>query len=315
MTSVRRRLLSHAAVLVLVAVGAAQAADAATSAPTAGKRNVPSAQVSIATLNTAATISTDRAVADITRLASTGADVITLQEMANPDRRKRVVAALVNCSMCEFEAHMPAGAVPGSTPILYRWDRFRLEGSGTTQVSEATYVGPRGAGPSTLNAKFVNWVHLRERATGLHLYVLNNHAVPTVQGPGGGPNRSHPKRLALYRQHMQGLRDLIGPMKASGAAVFVTGDLNVNFRKDKVVRPPMFPYMSLGALGLRASFDTLGEPPIGTHVLPNGSSMRLIDYVYSLQHPRVTPVAQGILRGYASDHRPVKVEFDLTAAP
>jgi endonuclease/exonuclease/phosphatase family metal-dependent hydrolase len=312
MTSVRRRLVAHAAVLAIVAAGAAQAAVAATSSPVAGKRDVPSARVSIASYNTASTLKTDTAVADITRLAGTGADVITLQEMANPDRRKRVVAALVDCSMCQYEKYIPPGAVPGSTPILYRWDRFRLEGSGTTQVTERTFVGAKGAGPSTLNAKFVNWVHLRERATGLHLYVLNNHAVPTVQGPSGGPNRRQPKRVELYRKHMQGLRDLIAPMKATGAAVFVTGDLNVNFRKDRVVKSRAFPFVTLGALGLRASFDTLGEPASGTHVLPGGHSSRLIDYVYSLQHGSVTPVSQAILRGYASDHRPVKVEFDLS---
>ena len=314
MTSARRRLLSYAAALALVAMGATQAADAATSAPRTGSGDMPAAQVSIATFNTSAMLSTGRAVADVKRLAATGVDIIALQEMANPDRRKQVVAALVDCSMCEYESYMPPSAVPGSTPILYRWDRFRLEGTGTTQVSEPTYVGARGAGPATLNAKFVNWVHLRERATGRHLYVVNNHAVPTVQGPDGGPNKSQPKRLELYRKHMEGLRQLIAPMKASGAAVFVTGDLNVNFRRDRLVQSPMFPFATMRALGLQASFEALGEPSTGTHVLPGGSSMRLIDYVYSLRHGAVSPVSQQILRGYSSDHRPVRVVYELSPA-
>jgi endonuclease/exonuclease/phosphatase (EEP) superfamily protein YafD len=138
--------------------------------------------------------------------------------------------------------------------------------------------------------------------------------VPTVQAPDGGPNKRQPKRLELYRKHMNGLRELIAPMKASGAAVFVTGDLNVNFRKDRVVQTPFFPFATMRALGLRASFESLGEPSTGTHVLPNGSSMRLIDYVFSLQHPGVTPVSQEILRGYSSDHRPVRVVYELTPA-
>lgn len=313
MRSVRRRLVARAAVLALVALGAAQAADAATTSPAAGRRAVPAAQVSIVTYNTAATLSTERAVADVVKLASTDPDVITLQEMANPERRRQVVAALVNCSMCEYEYYAPAGATPGSTPILFRWDRFRLVSSGTTQVSEATYVGSRGAGPATLNAKHVNWVQLRERATGLGLYVLNNHAVPSVQGPGGGPDTTSPKRLELYRQHMHGLTELIKPMKATGAAIFVTGDLNVNFRRDRVVKTSFFPFAAMAPLGIRASFDYLGEPALGTHVGKSGAGTRLIDYVYSLQHPAVSPARQTILKDYASDHRPLQVAYDLSS--
>jgi endonuclease/exonuclease/phosphatase (EEP) superfamily protein YafD len=110
---------------------------------------------------------------------------------------------------------------------------------------------------------------------------------------------------------MEGLTDLIGPMKATGAEVFVTGDFNVNFRRDRVLKTKIFPYATMAALGLRASYESLWEPRIGTH----GGGTRLIDYVFSLPQNTVTPASQTVLRGYGSDHRPVKVDFEFTAAP
>src|SRR4051794_18614948 len=77
----------------------------------------PSQPVSVSlrfvTLNTAATNSTSKAVSDVKRLAATGADIITLQEMASAERRKAVRAALVDCSGCRYSAWMPGLPVPG----------------------------------------------------------------------------------------------------------------------------------------------------------------------------------------------------------
>ena len=268
--------------------------------------------IEVATLNTAATMSAKRAMKDIAALAATGPDVIALQEMGSGKRRSRTKERLVECEGCRYGAYVPTPAVPGSTPILFRWSRFDLIGKGTQQVSERTYVGPRGAGPSTLRAKFVNWVQLKERRTGRQLVVLNNHAVPTVQAPGGGPNRRQPKRLALYRQHMNGLKSLVRAFKRTGAAVVVTGDLNVNYRKDKTVRARLFPYANLGSVGIHSSYQVLGEPTRGTHELPNGTDTRLIDYVaYSSAQRGIKAVEQRVLRGYRSDHRPVVVKLRL----
>ena len=271
-----------------------------------------SATVRIASYNTHARLSASAAAADVMKLAGTGADILALQEMGSKARRNAVTSSLVDCSMCAYEAYMPESAVPGSTPILFKWEKFRLESTGTRQVSEATYVGRKGAGPSTLRAKYINYVELRERTTGNTVYVLNNHAVPTVQARDGGRNQNH-ERLALYRKHMTGLKALVTELKATGATVFVTGDLNVNYRKDRVVRDRLFPYYNLGQVGAQASYQSVGEPNRGTHVLSSGHDTRLIDYVYFLRHPAVTPVANSVLLGYASDHRPVLADFVLSS--
>ena len=53
---------------------------------------------------------------------------------------------------------------------------------------------------------------------------------------------------------------------------------------------------------------------LGTDVLANGNDTRLIDYVSALTHPGVTAVAQNVLLGYHSDHRPLQVDFTLAPA-
>jgi endonuclease/exonuclease/phosphatase family metal-dependent hydrolase len=268
------------------------------------------AMVKIATYNTASKLRTRRAVRDVRALADR-VHILALQEMASPERRSRVRAALVSCKRCEFDAYMPRPAVPGSTPILFRSKRFDLLGAGTRQVTKATRVGARGAGPPTMRAKYVNYVRLRDKVTRRVVVVLNNHAVPSVQARGGAPNTKLHKRLKLYRQHMRGLQRMVTRLRAGGK-VFVTGDLNVNYRADRRLTPRLFPYHRLGSLGMRASYHALGEPRAGTHVLRSGNDRRLIDYVYYLPQRSVRPIRQRILRGYASDHRPLLVKFRIT---
>ena len=311
----RLPLLAQVCGLVLVAAVASQTASAANARTERTATPTPvSATVRIATYNTAAGTTVANAVSDIKKLAAQGPDIITLQEMGSRAKRTGVTSALVDCSMCPYESYMPADAPMNSTPILFKWSKFRLEGTGTRQVSAATYVGKNGAGPSTLRAKYINYVLLRERATGQEVYVLNNHAIPSVQGRSGGADRTYPKRLALYRQHMDGLKALVTELKANGAAVFVTGDLNVNYRRDRIVKDTLFPYVNLGQVDVHASYELLGAPARGTDVLANGNDTRLIDYVSALRHPGVTAVAQDVLLGYHSDHRPLQVDFTLAPA-
>jgi endonuclease/exonuclease/phosphatase (EEP) superfamily protein YafD len=206
---------------------------------------------------------------------------------------------------------MPQSAVPGGTPILFRKRQYRLEHAGTRQVSEATAVGGSGAGPSRIRAKYINYVRLTERRTGRTVWVLNNHTVPSVQGDGGRPNRKHSKRLRLYRQHMAGLSALVQRFERRGGLVFATGDFNVNHRTDRRAQARMFPYATMRAVGMRASYVPLGQPSRGTHVLTNGRGTRLIDYVHHLPRPKLWPRTQRILRGYASDHRPLLVHYEI----
>jgi hypothetical protein len=284
--------------------GLAPAAGADGETPT-------TARLRIGSFNTSATLAHGKAIADITALANE-VDILGLQEMASPERRAGVRAGLVDCENCSFEMFVPAGGpVPAGSPILYRRDRFALLASGSVQVTEATYVGERGAGPSTIRPKFVNWVRLKDLESNRLVYVFNNHMVPSVQASSGGPNNLL-KRQAIYRKHMAGLTRLITALRAeTGGMVFVTGDFNVNFRKDRHVATWYFPYAALGRLDIHAGYERLGEPVPGTHVLPSGFDKRLIDYVSVFDHSAFVPVRQLIITTFQSDHRPTLLTLSV----
>ena len=302
-----RRLSVIAGACGLLLTAGTAAATTAQASQRAGYRTDTGSSVTVATYNTEYGRSADTVVAELKRIATDGADVIGLQEMGVKARRDAVRAQMIDCAGCKWAALMTDLPEQNATPILYRSATFSLQDSGTKKVSERTYVGSSGAGPSTLKAKYVNWVLLRHRATGRLMYVLNNHAVPSVQGADGGPNTKNPERLELYRQHMAGLRSLIAELHATGAAVFVTGDFNVNYRRDVVLQPRVFPYHNLDQVNVAASYRRMGMPRIGTH----GSGDRLIDYVHHLKR-RGTPVsAQRVLTGYGSDHRPVLASYRI----
>jgi endonuclease/exonuclease/phosphatase (EEP) superfamily protein YafD len=275
-------------------------------------RHEVTSQVRIVTYNVRHDVRPRRTVAEVEELAR-ASDIITLQEMSSGTKRAGVRRSLISCKGCRWGAHMPQAAVPGGTPILFRKRQYRLERTGTRQVSEPTRVGGSGAGPSTVRAKYINFVRLTERRTGRTVWVLNNHAVASVQGDGGRPNRKHRARLRLYRQHMAGLTALVERFRRKGGLVFVTGDFNVNHRSDRRAQARMFPYATMRDVGMRASYLPLGQPARGTHVLANGRGDRLIDYVHFLPRKRVWPREQRILHGYASDHRPLLVHYEVGA--
>jgi endonuclease/exonuclease/phosphatase family metal-dependent hydrolase len=305
LTTVAVALSTTAAPLAMVG-----GADAAVKKKTAGKDTGP-AYIRVVSLNTEYPLAKAKALTDIRRLVDARMGVIALQEMNGRDRRMTMKKRFVDCSTCIYDGYVPTKNTEGATPILWKTPRFRSVAAGNQRLTDAWYVGGSGAGPSTFQEKFVTWVKLRERSSGRMFYVLNTHFIPSVEGSDGYPNQRHPARLDHFRTHMSGLTRLISQFQQTGLPVFVTGDFNVNYRRDKVIQPRMFPFASLGAVGVRASFAATGEPTYGTHVLKNGRDSRLIDYVAHTVGPQVSPVRTAVLLGYNSDHRPVVGTFGL----
>jgi endonuclease/exonuclease/phosphatase family metal-dependent hydrolase len=285
--------------------------DGTTDATTdASDRRAKRSMIKIATLNTAAFQSRSRAVDDVRRLARSGVDVMGLQEMASAKRRSQVNRKLVSCRGCRWASYVPAGSTRASTPIYWKRKQYKLLKRGSVFVTPPTRVGSHGAGPARLNAKYITWVRLRDRATGRKLWVLNNHAVPSVQGRRGGHDKSHPERLRLYKKHMIKLQDRVQACTRKGGLVFVIGDFNVNYRTDRRTRAHRFPSYRLGRVGLRNSYGPLGEPAGGSHSLRSGKSTRLIDHVWFAPRKALEPRRLKLLRGYNSDHRPLVVKFE-----
>lgn len=310
----RRRVL--AVTITCFAVVLSGSAQGLAATGTAPARGADASDFVLATYNIRHALSDSVAAADLQRLADTGVDVIAMQEMGARTRRNAVRAQLVDCESCEFRAYMPDGAGPGEVPFLFRASAFELVSKGTEMVSDATYVGADGAGPSTIGPKYLTYVQLRHLASGQDIYVINNHAVASVQGPDGGPNYSNPDRLELFRKHMDGLGAMVDRFRATGAAVFAVGDFNVNYRRDAVVQARLFPYYRMKQVGMFASYKFLGSPDRGTHWSGTGTNdTRLIDQVAASEHPAIEPLEQEILTGYSSDHRPVRVRYAIVTPP
>ena len=308
----RSRPVALVIALVLLLSGLALLGSSGSASARKSTAEPVTAGLRIVTYNVSADVRVKRTVEDLTSIiANQAPDVISLQEMSSWKRRQAVRAAFVDCEGCLYDTYMPTAAVPGGQPILFRRDKYTVLGSGMRKVTEDTYVGEKGAGPSTIHAKWITWVYLRDIATGRQVYVLNNHFVPTVQASNGGTN-NQPKRLAIYRKNMQGLVALIQEIQATtGGLVFVTGDFNVNYRGDIVAKAPIFPYVALGSIGVTSSYQNLYAPAMGTHILDNGYDKRLIDYVFSLKRRGMAPDALQVLMGLSSDHRPLVSDYTL----
>jgi hypothetical protein len=60
---------------------------------------------------------------------------------------------------------------------------------------------------------------------------------------------------------MNTLISKLNELKGANIPIFVTGDSNIDFRKDRVVKNSMFPYYRLGAIGFRSNWDVLSTSP------------------------------------------------------
>ncbi len=151
----RRSIRAATLALALCLLALTPATGTAAGAATARRAAEPvSSSLRIATYNVSAGLPVARTVRDLREIVKDSPDVISLQEMASWKRRQAVRKAFVDCDTCAYDAHVPGPAVPGGTPILYRSDRYTLLEKGSEKVTEDTRVGERGAGPSTIRAKW-----------------------------------------------------------------------------------------------------------------------------------------------------------------
>lgn len=316
------RTLIAAALFVLVGalvVSPMAAVGAAEGTPVYKKSDPKRVNLRVVTFNTAVDQPFSSAMTDLEAVFARRPDIVALQEFWSPKRQQAVRDLYTDCEDCAYDMFLPIGDGRGSVPIIFRSDRFTLAGARSVRVTEDTYVGPRGAGPSTIAGKYVNHVVLRDLATNRTINVLNNHFVPSVQGANGGANRTMKARLALYRTHMNNLLAMIDEI--SLGVVVVTGDFNVNYRRDRIQQARMFPYRNFSSIGLRANFGQLREPRTGTHRLPDGNDTRLIDQIWNSGGASVIlPKWQRIMLGLSSDHRPLLVSYavskrDVAAPP
>lgn len=238
-------------------------------------------------------LNSEQVETDLSRLFKQ-ADVIGMQEMGNPERKQALERV---CKQADWQFYRPNDfGSQRQTPIAWS-SRWRVMQSGAQRLNNASAVEP-GSGGTFVESKWAVWVVLQHGDT--KIAVINWHA------PGGVEVTANTKRRKVMAECTRNVRLLARTLKANVQAVFVTGDMNMNYRSQDVRRTYEFPVVQFRNEGLTPNWQ-YGRPVIGSHMPydQSNSGRRLIDYVFSnAQHQR-----SKILTGYASDHRPVLVRY------
>lgn len=236
--------------------------------------------ITVATANLLRTITDAQFKESLNGLLKTDADIIGLQEVGS---RRKILETLQG-----WTVWMPDHPRAAQEAILYRRG-IKLLGAGARKMIDGTREYPE---------RWANWVELEHE--GKCVVHINTHCIPRVDV--GGKPRDLP-RVKANTQHLERLGRLYRSLANRGTA-FVTADFNVDYRRDRIVRDPRFPYAQLTRRGLLCSYEAMGMPRSGTL-----GKRRLIDCVW--HESDAVPVAQKVLPRHASDHRPVLVKFKL----
>jgi len=174
-------------------------------------------------------------------------------------------------------------------PITWNASRFSMVSANSVQ----TIPGQKGVTP----ARFINTVVLRENLTGRLITVINTHTLNKGAPDGGLKQNSRTERL---KTHLVMLRDAILAAEQTSPYVVATGDLNVNYMRDRNIKAPGLPTDVLGPF---VNFNM----PIG----PTWGGTTELDYVMT---PKLDnsfiPVSSAIIDGFRSDHHAVLANLD-----
>jgi endonuclease/exonuclease/phosphatase family metal-dependent hydrolase len=253
------------------------------------------------------------------------ADIIGLQESHKADFRKLLRDQYL-CNKCsdgnpstmqgiQFE-NIPLGTdiygtnntPPASVPILWKRDRFTLEGYGAYTALAKVYNDESG---NKVTRKWITWVRLYDKNTNKSFYTLNLHTPAGVES-NGAPVKKMKKRNDTYKYEMQLIAKIVkNNFSAENLPIFIVGDFNVDYRSDKAVKYRYFPYVTMANLGFTSNWAYAetngGLPSTGT-----GGSSRLIDYIFTKQDAGMSFDRTSISPDmYGSDHHPVSATVDI----
>jgi cell wall-associated NlpC family hydrolase len=239
-------------------------------------------QVRVATWNVLASNANGR-IADGVRDLTTRTDVFGLQEMGSRSDRATAAKAAVGFTMSTDRT---------AVPIFYRTDKYTVITQGRERAFEAgenteAYGGQSGR----TKGKWVTWVQLQDNATRETFYVLNTHFLVGAYN-NKKQTKKNDRRVALYQRQLATVTGLVDSFQASGAAVYVTCDCNVNYD------PDAGPVELMSDHGISPNWQHLdGKATIGKKTR--------LDYVWSNR----APTEQTVGDKHGSDHSPVIVTY------
>lgn len=161
--------------------------------------------------NLKAKMSAAKTRADLQTLLAAKPDVVTLNEIGGMVRALLLRRGFTRAGMTMW------ASIPD--PIAWRSD-WELLAKGKHHLSDATNVGPSGAGPTVLRKKDAPWVLLHDPLTGDVHFVINAHLAPQ---PG-----LNEKRGRLHAQQIDALAAKTAAVREENslAVRHVQGDLN-----------------------------------------------------------------------------------------
>jgi len=315
-------------ILVILAVGAIGVYTLTRSKAATQTELAPSSTITIASWNTLITNSKKNISSGATAL-SKSADILDVQELNYKPERQAIRDKLM-CKNCAYTGYMykwsSVGATPASVSIFWNKTKFTKKEAGWlwSYGKNQKYWAvekDKNAPDGKVASRYITWVRLQDKATGREFYVLNTHTIAAIDKDGTG-NANNPKRMALYKRHMEVLTAFIQTIKTKGDyPIFLTGDFNVDYRKDNPAYQGLkgmsvyadFPYAMLTTLDMHNGWQRFNLAGIADDARTQGSSgNRIIDYVWSTDRSDVTPLSASISsNSYGSDHYPVFYSFEL----
>lgn len=277
--------------------------------PTPNEPNDPDPTSRVITIATWNANYNNTVAAVVAHIKQIDADVIGLQEMGNVGHATAILDGVTECPKCAYARYFPKEHNAHACPILYKKAKFKRLDEGSFKVNDAKVIEDGGSRQNLLEKATV-WVKLEDLETQARFFVSNNHLVPSVE-KDGKPFPGREERLAMFAEHMDGIVKTIDKAQDQELPIFITGDFNVNYRKDKQAQSPVFPYARFKAKNVFANWYYLGaKANEGTH----DTGTRLIDYVHASKSKLVEPKAYAILPKGNSDHNPVRLTLRLRRA-
>lgn len=259
------------------------------------------------TYNTRFDTPANKTVGDIRQFIKSGADVIALQEMQNAGRTRAVLDAFA-CDTCAFSAYAPGTYGAGELMLLWRKSQFTSVTSGGVRASNAANV--KG---TTIRPLYVNYVELKFNAQGVNksFIVLNNH-FPSQIDKNGRPDPSEDARMKLYDKNMDAVKQKV-KNTPKGTPVFVVGDFNVDYRKDKKVRAARFPTAAMASVGAYSNWAITDYDVEHKARYTFPEKKLLIDYVFMARNGTQSKInsTRTINKSMSSDHNAVSASISI----
>ena len=241
-----------------------------------------SAPVTIGTWNVLKTNAKGR-IDDGIREFTGKADVFGLQEMGSRSDRAAAARAAQGYTMTTDRT---------AVPIFYRTDKYTAVDQGKVRAfpSGETVERRSGKGTEKTTGKSITWIQLRDNSTSETFYVVNTHML--VGAFNSTKAKHNSRRMALYKQQLNALGNLVDSLQVNNTAVYVTGDFNVNYNRNAS------PVEIMSKHGVTPNWQHLdGAATIGKKTR--------LDYVWSNR----APSEQTVGHKYGSDHSPVLVTY------